>query len=68
MKTNTSRIEDLRWAQPAHQRRSQQTLERLLDATEAELREKGYADASVARIAGRAGCPVGTVYRRFRDT
>lgn len=67
MKTHTSRIEDLKWAQPAHQRRSQQTLERLLDATEAELREKGYAEASVADIAGRAGCSVGTVYRRFRD-
>jgi AcrR family transcriptional regulator len=67
MKTHTSRIEDLRWAQPARQRRSQQTLERLLDAAEAELREKGYADASVANIAHRAGCSVGTVYRRFRD-
>jgi AcrR family transcriptional regulator len=67
MKTHTSRIENLKWAQPAHQRRSQQTLERLLDATEAELREKGYADASVADIASRAGCSVGTVYRRFRD-
>ena len=67
MKTHTSRIEDLKWAQPAHQRRSQRTLVRLLDAAESELREKGYADASVADIAGRAGCSVGTVYRRFRD-
>lgn len=67
MKTHTSRIDGLEWAQPAHQLRSQRTLERLLDATEAELREKGYADASVANIAGRAGCSVGTVYRRFRD-
>jgi AcrR family transcriptional regulator len=67
MKTHTTRIDDLKWAQPAHQLRSQRTLERLLDATEAELREKGYADASVANIASRAGCSVGTVYRRFRD-
>jgi AcrR family transcriptional regulator len=57
----------LRWAQPVHQERSQRTLERLLDAAEAEIRDKGYTDASVAEIARRAGCSVGTVYRRFRD-
>jgi AcrR family transcriptional regulator len=67
MKTHTSRIDDLKWAQPAHQERSQQTLERLLDAAEAEICAKGYADASVVEIARRAGCSVGTVYRRFRD-
>jgi len=52
---------------PAHQARSQRTLELLLDAAEAEILDKGYADASVAEIARRAGCSVGTVYRRFRD-
>jgi len=67
MKTHTSRIDDLKWAQPALQERSQRTVERLLDAAEAEIAEKGYADASVAEIARRAGCSVGTVYRRFRD-
>lgn len=67
MNTHTSRIDDLRWAQPAHQERSQKTLARLLSAAEGEIREKGYADASVAEIARRAGCSVGTVYRRFRD-
>ena len=67
MKIHTSRVDDLRWAQPVHQERSQRTLERLLDAAEAEIRDKGYADASVAEIARRAGCSVGTVYRRFRD-
>ncbi|MCP5067843.1 MAG: TetR/AcrR family transcriptional regulator [bacterium] len=67
MRTHTPRIDDLRWAKPAHQARSQRTLELLLDAAEAEIREKGYADASVAEIARRAGCSVGTVYRRFRD-
>ncbi len=67
LKTHTSRIDDLRWARPAHQARSQRTLELLLDAAEAEIREKGYADASVSEIARRAGCSVGTVYRRFRD-
>ncbi len=67
MKTHTSRIDDLRWAEPARQARSQRTVGRLLDAAEAEIREKGYADASVGEIARRAGCSVGTVYRRFRD-
>jgi len=67
MKTHTSRIDDLRWVQPAHQERSQRTIERLLDAAEAEIRDKGYGDVSVVEIARRAGCSVGTVYRRFRD-
>jgi AcrR family transcriptional regulator len=67
MKIHTSRVDDLRWAQPVHQERSQRTLERLLYAAEDEIREKGYSDASVTEIARRAGCSVGTVYRRFRD-
>ena len=67
MKRHTDRGEDLKWARPVHQQRSQRTLERLFDAAEAEIRDKGYADASVVEIARRAGCSVGTVYRRFRD-
>jgi AcrR family transcriptional regulator len=67
MKRHTYRVDDLEWAQPVHQERSERTRERLLDAAEAEIREKGYADASVVEIARRAGCSVGTVYRRFRD-
>jgi len=67
MKTHTSRVDDLEWAQPVHQERSERTREGLLDAAEAEIRDKGYADASVVEIARRAGCSVGTVYRRFRD-
>lgn len=67
MKRHTYRVDDLEWAQPVHQERSERTRERLLDAAEAEIRDKGYADASVVEIARRAGCSVGTVYRRFRD-
>jgi AcrR family transcriptional regulator len=67
MKRHTYRVDDLKWAQPVHQERSQRTLERLFDAAEAEIREKGYADASVVEISRRAGCSVGTFYRRFRD-
>ena len=67
MKRHTYRVDDLRWAQPVHQERSERTRERLLDAAEGEIRDKGYSDASVVEIARRAGCSVGTVYRRFRD-
>lgn len=67
MKTHTSRIDDLQWIQPARQERSQRTLARLLAAAEEEIGDKGYPDASVANIAERAGCSVGTFYRRFRD-
>ena len=52
---------------PVRQERSQRTLERLLDAAEVVIREKGFADAAVADIARRADCSVGTFYRRFRD-
>jgi len=68
MNLHTSRIDGLKWAQPAHQERSQRTLERLLVAAAAEIRAKGYADASVSEIARRAGCAVGTVYRRSAGT
>jgi AcrR family transcriptional regulator len=67
MKSRSSWIADLRWARPVHQQRSQRTLERLLDSAEAVIAEKGFADAAVADIAERAGCSVGTFYRRFRD-
>jgi AcrR family transcriptional regulator len=49
------------------QARSQQTLERLLDSTEALLSDKGFDDITVAAIAARAGLSVGAVYSRFRD-
>jgi DNA-binding transcriptional regulator YbjK len=67
MKTRNYRISDLRWVRPARQERSQRTLERLLDAAEAVIGEKGFADASVGNICTRAGVSVGTFYRRFRD-
>jgi AcrR family transcriptional regulator len=66
-KTVTSRISDLEWVRPVRQERSQRTLERLLDAAEIVIRDKGFADAAVVDIARRAGCSVGTFYRRFRD-
>lgn len=57
----------IRWIRPAQQARSQQTLERLLDAAEALIADKGFDDVTVAEIAARAGFSVGAVYSRFRD-
>ncbi len=52
---------------PVRQQRSQETLDRLLDAAEAVLGEEGLEAATVPRIAARAGVSVGAVYRRFPD-
>lgn len=52
---------------PPRQARSRETLTRLLDATEAVLREGGLEAATVPAIAKRAGLSVGAVYRRFPD-
>ena len=58
---------DLRWIRPPHQARSQETLERILDAAEALIADKGYEDATVQEIVRRAGSSVGAFYTRFRD-
>jgi len=50
-----------------HQTRSAVTQERLLDAAEHLLLEKGFSDLPIADIAARAGYTVGAVYSRFRD-
>jgi AcrR family transcriptional regulator len=58
---------DLRWIRPPHQARSQETLERILDAAEGLISEKGFEDATIQDIVGRAGSSVGAFYTRFRD-
>ena len=58
---------DLRWIRPPHQARSQETLERILDAAEGLIAEKGYEDSTVQDIVQRAGSSVGAFYTRFRD-
>ena len=55
------------WAKPAYQQRSRQQRDRLLKAGERVFAEKGFSQAHVADIAGRAGCSVGSFYRRFQD-
>jgi AcrR family transcriptional regulator len=49
------------------QARSERTLQRLLDAAEALIKEKGHAAVSIPDIARRAGSSVGGFYARFRD-
>lgn len=57
----------LEWVKPPRQVRSQQTLERLLDAAEELILEKGPEGASVSGVAKRAKSSVGAFYARFED-
>jgi AcrR family transcriptional regulator len=57
----------LRWVRPPQQARTRAGLDRLLNAAEALIADKGFDDASIAEIARRAGSSVGGFYRRFRD-
>jgi len=63
----TSSSAQLEWVRPPRQARSQQTLDRLLDAAEAIIDEKGLDKATVAEIARRADSSVGAFYTRFSD-
>jgi AcrR family transcriptional regulator len=58
---------ELRWIRPPQQARSQETLERILDAAEALVVEKGFEDTPIAEIVHRAGSSVGAFYTRFED-
>lgn len=49
------------------QARSEETLDRLLDAAEALIKDKGLANVSIASIARKAGSSVGGFYARFKD-
>lgn len=55
------------WARPAYQTRSREQRDRLLKAGERVFAEQGFWQAHVADIARRAGCSVGSFYRRFND-
>ena len=57
----------LRWVRPPKQVRSQETLDRILDAAEALVQEKGFDDTPVSEIVRRAGSSVGAFYSRFGD-
>lgn len=49
------------------QARSERTLQRILEAAEELIEEKGLADASIPEIVHRAGSSVGGFYARFKD-
>ena len=57
----------LQWIRPPRQARTQQSLERLLDAAEVLLRDKSFDDIHVSEIALRADTSVAAFYRRFHD-
>jgi AcrR family transcriptional regulator len=57
----------LRWVRPPRQARSQQTLDRILDAAESLVQEKGFDDVPIAEIVRRAESSVGSFYSRFPD-
>jgi AcrR family transcriptional regulator len=66
-KTMTKTICSVQWANPAAQVRSQQTYERILDATEALMAKRRFADITVGDIVRKAKSSVGAFYTRFPD-
>ena len=52
---------------PPKQRRSQESLERILDATERLIREHGFEQMTIAEVVELSGSSVGSLYARFRD-
>lgn len=62
----TDQAPTIRWIRP-QQPRSQETLERLAQATLQLLEEKSFEQISIEEIAKRAGSSVGGFYARFPD-
>lgn len=63
----SSSVPPLRWIKPPQQARSKKTLERVLDAAEDVIRERGVAGLTVSEVVRRAGSSVGAFYARFAD-
>lgn len=57
----------LHWVRPPLQARSQKTLERVLDAAEEIIAERGVAALTISEVVRRAGSSVGAFYARFPD-
>jgi AcrR family transcriptional regulator len=60
-------VHNVEWVKPTHQARSQETLERILDAAEEIIGERGFDNATVSEIVRRAKSSVGAMYARFND-
>lgn len=52
---------------PPRQRRSQESLERILDAAESLIRERGFDSMTIAEVVQRSGSSVGSLYGRFHN-
>ena len=52
---------------PPRQRRSQESLERILDAAESLIRERGFDNMTIAEVVLRSGSSVGSIYGRFNN-
>ena len=63
----TAAYTQIEWVRPTHQARSQETLERILEAAEEVVSEKGFDNATVSEIVRRANSSVGAMYARFND-
>jgi AcrR family transcriptional regulator len=57
----------LHWVKPPQQERSKKTLERVLDAAEEVIKERGVSGLTVSEAVRRAGSSVGAFYARFAD-
>lgn len=57
----------LNWVNAPRQARSQRTMEKILDATEAILLERGLDAVTVPEVVKAAGSSVGAFYTRFPD-
>jgi AcrR family transcriptional regulator len=60
-------VRELHWIRPPRQVRTHESLERLLNAAEALLREKIFEDVHVAEVARLADVSVASFYRRLKD-
>ncbi|MEX0675936.1 MAG: TetR/AcrR family transcriptional regulator [Pirellulales bacterium] len=60
-------LNKVEWVKPTHQVRSQETLERILEAAEELVSERGFDNATVSEIVRRANSSVGAMYARFHD-
>src|SRR3990172_7904371 len=60
-------LNQVEWVKPTHQARSQETLERILDAAEEVISERGFDNATVSEIVRRGKSSVGAMYARFHD-
>jgi len=50
---------------PPRQLRSRESLERILDAAESLIRERGFESTTIAEVVQRSGSSVGSLYGRF---